>query len=116
MKFAFELFEISYGTNPDLEQIEKDIATLEQVWETKKRWDNKWDEMKKTPFRKINVEDFDEIADEYIRELASRSKEVKKWDISLFLDNKIKEFRNTLPLIEKLLHPAMRERHWRKLR
>lgn len=39
MKFGFDLFKINYGTSPDLEFLEKELASLEEVWNTKEEWD-----------------------------------------------------------------------------
>jgi dynein heavy chain len=35
MKFGFDLFKINYVPSPDLEYVEKEIAYLEDVWNTK---------------------------------------------------------------------------------
>lgn len=39
MKFGFDLFKINYIPSPDLEYMEKEIASLEDVWNTKEEWD-----------------------------------------------------------------------------
>jgi dynein heavy chain len=39
-------------------------------------------------------------------------REFKKWGVWGGLENKIKDFLATMPLIQSLGNPAMRDRHW----
>lgn len=41
MKFGFDLFKFSYIPSPELENVEKDIGVLEEIWGAKDSWDNK---------------------------------------------------------------------------
>lgn len=42
MKFGFDLFTINYVPSPELEFMEKEIANLEDVWNTKEKWDQQY--------------------------------------------------------------------------
>lgn len=71
MKFGFDLFKISYVPSPDLEYVEKEITALEDVWNTKEEWEQKYKEFCKIQFKHVNDETLDDEADEYIRKLNS---------------------------------------------
>ena len=81
MKFGFDLFKITYVASTDLESVEKEISSLEDVWGIKNEWDNKYKEFCKIQFKFVNDETLDDEADDFIRKLNSYPKEMKKWEI-----------------------------------
>ena len=42
-------------------------------------------------------------------------KELRSWDAYLELTKQVDDFLESLPLIQQLAHPALRQRHWDKL-
>lgn len=81
MKFGFDLFSINYSASPDLEFMEKEISSLENVWNTKEKWDVKYRQFCTIKFNEVNDEELDEEAEEYIKNLNAYTKEMKKWEI-----------------------------------
>ena len=43
-------------------------------------------------------------------------KDVKDWGVFNHIRSEVQKFRVTIPLLQDLRHPSMRERHWRELR
>lgn len=89
MKFGFDLFKINYVPSPDLEYVEKEISSLEDVWNTKENWDNKYKEFCKLKFKDAKIEELDDEADDYTKKLTQYPKEMKKWEIVNFIKNNI---------------------------
>jgi dynein heavy chain len=69
MKFGFDLFKINYVPSPDLEYVEKEITSLEDVWNTKENWDNKYKDFCKFKFKEAKIDELDDDADDYTRKL-----------------------------------------------
>lgn len=58
----------------------------------------------------------DEKANDLQGRVLRLSKTMKKWPVWNELRDRIERFRATMPLIEDLKNPAMRERHWTELK
>ena len=119
MIYGFDMFEISYTSPADLDHVDKEINNLEKIWGLKEDWDQKYDkDIKNIPFRDINWEDLEELAEDYVFQLNSLSKQphIKKWGIVMAFKASIDNFKNVLPLIESLRKPYIRNRHWEELK
>mmetsp|Transcript_26825 Transcript_26825/g.4845 ORF Transcript_26825/g.4845 Transcript_26825/m.4845 type:complete len:82 (+) Transcript_26825:3565-3810(+) len=57
-----------------------------------------------------------EITKEFLDRLKELEKELKTWGIHQSLLNSINVFLNTMPIIAKLSHRAIKDRHWNELR
>ena len=116
MKFGFDLFKIHQPPNPDLDYVEKEIDNLEEAWGLKESWVIKWKDVRTIRFKEVNIDDLDEIAEDYMKKINNFTKEMKKWEVVSSLKNQIEQFRFTLPLIGFLGEKCMRQRHWDKLK
>jgi dynein heavy chain len=45
-----------------------------------------------------------------------KMRDIKRWGVWIMMREKIDRFRATLPLIQDLRNPAMRDRHWDMVR
>jgi len=81
MKFGYDLFNITYVSPPEMEQVELEIERLESVWKTKNEWNNQWEDTKLIKFKDFDNEVLDDLAEEYYQKLNSYPKEMKKWEI-----------------------------------
>ena len=79
MKFGIDLFNITYVSPPEMEQVELEIERLESVWKTKNEWNNQWEDTKLIKFKDFDNEVLDDLAEEYYQKLNSYPKEIKKW-------------------------------------
>ena len=53
--------------------------------------------------------------DNYIKSLKKMSRDVRAMPVARTLENKMKSFKEALPLMTDLKHEALRERHWKNL-
>ena len=117
MKFGFTLFNIDPPPNADLDFVENRIDSLEKVWGLKEEWDKYRDtEIAKIRFQDFNLEELEDLVDEYFQKISQFSREMKAWEVCNYLRADLEKFRNTLPLIDSLRQPSMRKRHWNSLK
>ena len=75
MIFGFEMFQISYTSPADLDNVDKEIKNLENIWNLKEDWDQNYKiKIKEIKFKDINCDDLEEYAEDYIYKLNSLSK------------------------------------------
>lgn len=93
MRFGFDLFQIHYAQSSELEYVEKEIANLRDVWNTKQDWDKEWEKNKQIKFREFNNDVLDDLADDYQIKINGYPKEMKKWDVVNSVRNSVEQFR-----------------------
>ena len=114
-RFGVELFKINYAPNADLEYVEKEIKNLEEVWNLKNEWDNKWKDFSAIKFNGADLDQLEDLSDDFQKTIKGYSKELGKLDVVQGLKATIDNFKLTLPLIRNLREPYMRESHWNSL-
>ena len=116
MLFGLEIFEIEPSNYFDLNKVERENASLSKIWGYKQEWDGQWTIWKDINFYDLDLEDMDETACIMVNKVQNLEKEERKWKVTEFLVDKLRTFRDTLPLITDLRDESMRERHWKELR
>ena len=121
MTYALEIFELEPSNYTDLTKVERENAALYKIWSIKKEWDAEWVRWKEIAFQELKANEevlteMDERAVEIKMKLDNLESQEKKWKITEFINDKIRVFRDTIPLIEDLRHESMRDRHWKELR
>ena len=53
------IFEISLPENPEMEKLEKELATLELVWELANQWEEAWGRYKSGNFWELQTEEME---------------------------------------------------------
>lgn len=101
--------------------MERENAALSKIWSIKQEWDREWDEWKEIAFQELKSDEeilaqMDERAVEIKMKLDNLEAAEKKWKVTEYINDKIRVFRDTIPLIEDLRHESMRDRHWKELR
>ncbi|KAG7190743.1 hypothetical protein KM043_006815 [Ampulex compressa] len=111
LKAQLGIFGISQLESVELTQLEKDVTAIEFVWQLTDEWNEAWERYKTGNFWTIEMEEMDTSANLLFRKLNRLCKELKEknWEI-------VENSRRTLPLITDLKNPAMRARHWRKVK
>lgn len=89
---------------------------LEEIWNIKEEWDEKWNEWKDTKFNQIDSNQMNDEAQDFSDKLKSVDREIRNWGIYDWLKNRIESFLQTMPLIGELRNEAIRDRHWKQLR
>lgn len=66
----------------------------------------------------INADQMDSAAQSLLRRLNVVQRELKDkdWEIISHTRNRVETFRKTLPLLTDLKNPAMRQRHWDRIK
>ncbi|KAL8448863.1 hypothetical protein Emag_003816 [Eimeria magna] len=112
---TLDFFGIENNPNRDVAQIENDSDKLGIVWAMKAEWDGAWETMSNVPFYSLDVPKLQAIGDSLIERLLE-VKEGKAWPIWRKVYSQIEQFRLTLPLVSNLLDPAIRDRHWERIK
>ena len=67
-------------------------------------------------FKSINIEEIeDEIEDDFLRPMKEYPKELKNREVTNNIKITLEQVKSTLPLIQMLREPYMRERHWERM-
>lgn len=61
LRYDLGVFGISHPENPDLEKLEKELATLELVWELTDQWDDAWNRYKCGNFWDLETEEMENM-------------------------------------------------------
>jgi dynein heavy chain len=72
-------------------------------------------EWKKIRWDDIDVELLQNLNKVTIKDVKQMDKSVKNFGVYKGLEDMVKNMQITLPLVEELHHPAMRDRHWKQL-
>ncbi|KAK9890592.1 hypothetical protein WA026_011959 [Henosepilachna vigintioctopunctata] len=112
------IFGLSLPDCEELTRLEKELATLEIVWQLADEWETAWEKYRDGVFWEIETEEMEEKAQTLFRKLTRLSRELKEknWEIVESTRVKVDAFRRTLPLLADLKNPAMRPRHWDRVR
>lgn len=116
MQFGLEIFGMESTKLLELDQVEKENASLLTIWNIKQEWDHNWNKWKVIHFTDLEMEEMDNTSQEIQFKLKELTKEEKKWNVTEVLTDRIYNFLNTLPLITWLREESMRPRHWKELR
>ena len=112
---AEKLFDLQITGFPELLEVDKEIKALDKIYtlyEDQKKIREEW---ANTLWANLNMKTLSDGIEEYIKQLRKFPKEIKGMLICQTLDEKMKEFKNSLPLIGNLKTDAMRDRHWERL-
>ncbi|GIQ80006.1 dynein heavy chain [Kipferlia bialata] len=109
------LFELQVDEFAMIKGMERDIMMMKGVWDVTELVSSQIDAWKFTPWREIDVEYMEDTAKKFTQEIRKIDRAARGFDAYTGLDNLVKNFLKTLPLVSDLRSPSMRERHWRQL-
>ncbi|ESN91800.1 hypothetical protein HELRODRAFT_96436 [Helobdella robusta] len=112
---AEKLFDLPITIFQDLLQVQKELKGLDQVYsiyQEQKRARGQWAECL---WANLNMQQLQEGIEGFLKSLRKLPKEVKNMSVGRILEEKMKEFRDSLPLFVDLKHEALRDRHWKEL-
>lgn len=69
----------------------------------------------KTSWDKIDVEFLTEETKKLQRDIKTLNKAARNYEVYRLMEEKLKAMSTSLPLVNDLHHPAMRQRHWEQL-
>lgn len=114
LKPGCELFKLDPPVYKEISTVETDLGLLEKIWKLAEEWDMMWDNWRTDPFKKLEVASMGSTAAAISSSVVALG--IKSWEIANVLTKKIQTFRKTMPLIQNLKEPAIKERHWTTLK
>uniref|UniRef100_A0A2C9JWZ0 AAA+ ATPase domain-containing protein n=1 Tax=Biomphalaria glabrata TaxID=6526 RepID=A0A2C9JWZ0_BIOGL len=112
---AEKLFELPITMYQELMKVQKEMSGLEsiyQIYNEQKIAREQWSE---TLWANLNVQILQDGIEKFLKDLRKLPREVRQMAVARCLEDKMKEFRDSLPLFGDLKHEALRDRHWKEL-
>lgn len=118
LRNGLSIFKIDHPSSKEISLLEKDLDSIEQIWELTKEWELYWDSWKAGRFTELQTAEMETQSQSVYKKLAKLSRELKdkNWEIVEASRSKVDQFKRTMPLIQDLKNPAMRERHWTQIK
>ncbi len=118
MKTGLSVFKMRELDYPEIEQTEQELALLDKLWSLFNSWYQRFRGWKELKFSTLVVEDLDTQSRLCLNKLKKlfQNPNVKGWGAWFTLEETVKRFKKTLGPVNNLRNPAMRERHWIKLK
>ena len=91
------------------------IRMVKQIWDFLHAVSSCIEDWKKTPWKKINVEDMETECKRFSKDMRNFDKEMKLFKPYLETEAMIKNLLTSLRAITELQNPAIRDRHWNEL-
>jgi dynein heavy chain len=108
----FELYVIEYR---ETAQCLKETIMLKELYDMINMVTNTFTQWKTTKWDAIDVEFLGDACKSITKGIKSMNKNLKNWPGFKGLEDAVKNMQTSLPLVEELHHPAMRDRHWKQL-
>ena len=108
----FELYVIEYR---EAAQCLKETIMLKELYDMISMVVDTFALWKKTKWDEIDVEFLGDASKVLAKNVKGMNKNLKNWPAYKGLEDAVKNMQTSLPLVEELHHPAMRDRHWKQL-
>ncbi|PVD32839.1 hypothetical protein C0Q70_08286 [Pomacea canaliculata] len=112
---AERLFELPITMYPELLKVQKEMKGLEQIYAIYIEQKTAREQWSETLWANLNIQLLQDGIEGYLKNLRKLPKEMRQMAVGRALEEKMKEFRDSLPLFVDLKHEALRERHWKEL-
>ncbi|XP_014674920.1 PREDICTED: dynein heavy chain 10, axonemal-like [Priapulus caudatus] len=112
---AEKLFDLSITMYPDLNKVSKEMTGLQliyAVYEEQKKTRESWSQ---TLWANLNIQVLQDGIEAFIKQVKRLPKEARYLPVAKVVEEKLKEFKDSVPLFADLKHEALRERHWKEL-
>ncbi|KAF7665535.1 hypothetical protein LDENG_00140280 [Lucifuga dentata] len=112
---AEKLFDLPLTLYPELPGIQNDMKGLRQIFDVYKAQKDAKTAWSQTLWVDLNIQLLQEGVEGFIKKLRQLPKDVRALPVAFFLEGRMKEFKESLPLLLDLKNEALRERHWKEL-
>ncbi|KAL6114194.1 dnah10 [Pungitius sinensis] len=112
---AEKLLDLPVTVYPVVVSIQKDMNGLRQIYGVYKAQQAAKTEWSQTLWVDLNIQLLQEGVEGFIKSLRQLPKDVRALPVAFFLEGRMKEFRESLPLLLDLKNEALRDRHWKEL-
>uniref|UniRef100_W5K6M6 Dynein axonemal heavy chain 10 n=1 Tax=Astyanax mexicanus TaxID=7994 RepID=W5K6M6_ASTMX len=105
---AEKLFDLPITTYPELLNVQREMRALRQIYEVYKAAKTEWSQ---TLWVNLNIQLLQEGTEGFIKSLRKLPKDVRAMPVAFFLEGRMKEFKESLPLLLDLKNEALRDRY-----
>uniref|UniRef100_A0A8C1QBG0 Dynein heavy chain 10, axonemal-like n=1 Tax=Cyprinus carpio TaxID=7962 RepID=A0A8C1QBG0_CYPCA len=112
---AEKLFNLPITMYPELLNVQKEMKGLRQIYEIYKSQKEAKAEWSQTLWVNLDIKLLQEGIEGLIKSLRKLPKDVRALPVSFFLEGRMKEFKESIPLLLDLKNDALRDRHWKDL-
>ncbi|KAH1015210.1 dynein axonemal heavy chain 10 [Dendroctonus ponderosae] len=109
------LFDIPLADYSDFIKARTDFQGMDVIYKLYKAQKHARELWGKTLWANLNPQALLDGIDGFLKEFRKISKEIRSMPVGLTLELKMKQFRNSVPLMVALKNEALRDRHWRQL-
>jgi dynein heavy chain len=110
-----ELFGLPVTEYPQMTQVKKDLSMLNKLYSLYNEVINTIDGYVEILWTEIDFKAIRDEIEKFQNRCKKLPKDLKEWPAFKELDKKIIDFGDIMPMLEDLKHPAIQERHWKKL-
>ncbi|KAJ3325086.1 Dynein heavy chain 2, axonemal, partial [Blyttiomyces sp. JEL0837] len=115
LKKGLAVFKLEQAPNKEIGQISNELDLLQQIWQLSQEWSTVWEGWRLKPFLGLDATEMEDSIQKFLKRIQKMGKEMKDWDVYNNLKEKISQCRRTIPILQDLKNPAMRERHWSQI-
>ncbi|XP_074640231.1 dynein axonemal heavy chain 10-like [Tubulanus polymorphus] len=112
---AERLFDLPITMYPDLLQVQKEFKGMELVYAIFEEQNKAREQWAETLWANLNIQVLQEGIENYLKNLRKLPRDIKSMPVARMIEEKMREFRDSLPLFMDLKNEALRERHWKDL-
>ncbi|XP_028270606.1 dynein heavy chain 10, axonemal isoform X2 [Parambassis ranga] len=112
---AEKLLDQPVTAYPEVASIQKDMRALRQIYDVYKAHKDAKTEWSQTLWVNLDVQLLQDGIEGLIKSLRQLPRDVRALPAGFFLEGRMKEFRESLPLLLDLKNEALRDRHWKEL-
>ncbi|XP_073442216.1 dynein axonemal heavy chain 10 [Dendrobates tinctorius] len=112
---AEKLFDLPITMYPELLQVQKEMKGLRQIYDIYSAQKLAKEEWSQTLWANLNVQILQDGIDGFLKTFRKLSKEIRSLPVAFYLESKMKEFKDSIPLLLDLKNEALRDRHWKDL-
>lgn len=112
---AETLFDLMPGDYNNFIKAKTDFENVKSLFDLYRSMKVQQEQWAKTLWVNLNPSTLVDGMEYFIKEFKKMKKELRQSSVGLVIDQKMKEFKNAIPLMMELKNEALRERHWQSL-
>ncbi|KAI8821286.1 dynein heavy chain and region D6 of dynein motor-domain-containing protein [Fimicolochytrium jonesii] len=115
LKKGLAVFQLEQPPSKDVEFMTNTLELLSQIWTLFEEWNNMYETWRLRPFLTLDAGEVDESVQGFLKRLNKTGREMREWDVFQSLRDRVQHTKRTIPLLQDLRNPALRDRHWSEL-
>uniref|UniRef100_A0AAV2KWR9 AAA+ ATPase domain-containing protein n=1 Tax=Knipowitschia caucasica TaxID=637954 RepID=A0AAV2KWR9_KNICA len=112
---AEKLLDLAVTVYPEVVSMQKDLDGLRMIYDIYRAQKEAKAQWSQTLWADLDFQLLQEGIDGFLKRHRQLPKDVRALPVSFFLDARMKEFKESLPLLLDLKNEALRNRHWKEL-